>query len=110
MKVNTYLKYGVMSIRTFLLYNYLLSDREEPLEENTYKAPSLVLKNQNGVKINLKDLEGKVVFINFWATWGPPCIAEMTTINKLDQQYEDDEKVVVFIIPLVKKLLTAIDV
>jgi len=109
MKLKTYLKYGVMSVFTFLLFTSLLSAKEEPVEENTYKAPSLVLKNQNGEKINLKDLEGKVVFINFWATWCPPCIAEMPNINKLYQQYEDDEKVVFLMISLDKKFDTAID-
>ncbi|MBW2409399.1 MAG: TlpA family protein disulfide reductase [Deltaproteobacteria bacterium] len=44
----------------------------------------------NGAEINLEDqFKDQVVFINFWATWCPPCIAEMPTIEKLYQKYKD---------------------
>lgn len=39
--------------------------------------------------INLKSLKGKVVFINYWATWCPPCIGEMPMINNLYTDYKD---------------------
>ena len=49
-----------------------------------------ILKTANGSEINLEEaFKGKVVFINFWATWCPPCIAEMPTIEKLYQKYKD---------------------
>jgi thiol-disulfide isomerase/thioredoxin len=48
------------------------------------------LKATNGTEINLEEeYKDKVVFINFWATWCPPCIAEMPTIEKLYQKYKD---------------------
>ncbi len=48
------------------------------------------LKTTNGTVINLEEThKDKVVFINFWATWCPPCIAEMPTIEKLYQKYRD---------------------
>ena len=48
------------------------------------------LKTANGSEINLEEAyKGRVVFINFWATWCPPCIAEMPTIEKLYQKYKD---------------------
>ena len=44
----------------------------------------------NGTEINLEEkFKDRVVFINFWATWCPPCIAEMPTIEKLYQKYKD---------------------
>ena len=43
--------------------------------------------------IKLSDLKGKVVFLNFWATWCPPCIAEMPAILKLYNQFKDNENV-----------------
>lgn len=43
----------------------------------------------NASDINLKSLEGKVIFINYWATWCPPCRAEMPSIQKLYDDYKD---------------------
>lgn len=51
-------------------------------------------KDINGKEISLAELEGKVVFINFWATWCPPCLAEMPSINTLHKQFGADEDVV----------------
>lgn len=54
----------------------------------------LRFKDQNGKIISLSDLKGKVVFLNFWATWCPPCLAEMPSINKLYEQNKANEDVV----------------
>ena len=64
--------------------------------EKTLAAPALDLKfkDQNGKTIALNELKGKVVFLNFWATWCPPCLAEMPSINKLYQQYKNNGDVV----------------
>jgi thiol-disulfide isomerase/thioredoxin len=48
----------------------------------------------NGKIVDLQSLKGKVVFLNFWATWCPPCQAEMPSINKLYQQFASDPNVV----------------
>lgn len=47
-----------------------------------------------GKVIDLQSLKGKVVFLNFWATWCPPCQAEMPSINKLYLQFKADPNVV----------------
>jgi len=41
------------------------------------EAPDFVLKDLNGNEITLDDFKGKVLFINFWATWCPPCREEI---------------------------------
>lgn len=51
-------------------------------------------KNAKGEIVDLGELKGKVVFLNFWATWCPPCRAEMPSINKLYTQFKDDADVV----------------
>ncbi|MGV3685029.1 MAG: TlpA family protein disulfide reductase [Daejeonella sp.] len=50
--------------------------------------------------IRLSELKGKVVFINFWATWCPPCIAEMPSINKLNQKFKDKSNVVFLMVDM----------
>ncbi|TKB97946.1 TlpA family protein disulfide reductase [Pedobacter cryophilus] len=67
------------------------STSEALVEEN---SEVILFKNEAGEMVNLADLKGKVVFINFWATWCPPCIAEMPSINKLQQQFKDNKNVV----------------
>jgi len=51
-----------------------------------------------GQMIHAESLRGKTVFINFWATWCPPCLAEMPGIEKLYEQMKDDEDVVFLMI------------
>lgn len=57
------------------------------------KNEEILFKNPDGEIIELSDQKGKVVFINFWATWCPPCIAEMPSINKLYSEFRDNDKV-----------------
>ncbi|MFZ3072897.1 MAG: redoxin domain-containing protein [Thermodesulfobacteriota bacterium] len=47
-------------------------------------APDFILEDINGKKVSLKDLKGKLVALNFWATWCPPCKEEMPSFSKLD--------------------------
>ena len=47
------------------------------------------LRSLEGQTKDFKDAEGKVVFLNFWATWCPPCIAEMPSLQLLYNDYKD---------------------
>jgi peroxiredoxin len=52
------------------------------------KAPGFRLEDLEGKKIGLKDFKGKVVFLNFWATWCNPCKEEMVSIERLNQKFK----------------------
>lgn len=47
------------------------------------------LIDSNGKTVSLEEFKGKIIFINFWATWCPPCIAEMPGMQKLYADYQD---------------------
>jgi cytochrome c biogenesis protein CcmG/thiol:disulfide interchange protein DsbE len=48
------------------------------------------LKDMNGVDVNLASFEGKVLLLNFWATWCGPCRVEIPYLIELQQQYSND--------------------
>jgi len=51
-------------------------------------APQLVLKDVEGHTLRLSDYKGKVVLLNFWATWCAPCRAEMPDLVKWQREYQ----------------------
>ncbi len=52
------------------------------------KLPNFEYYNLMGGKMDSKDLEGKAIMLNFWATWCPPCRQEMPSIEKLYKKYK----------------------
>jgi thiol-disulfide isomerase/thioredoxin len=69
---------------------------EPPLEKHPTQslAPDLRLPDLTGKIQDLKDYRGKVVLLNFWATWCPPCIKEIPSLNNLQEQFSKDEFIV----------------
>jgi len=51
------------------------------------KAPDLSFKDINGKSFRLSDFRGKVVLLNFWATWCVPCRAEIPDLVKMQRRY-----------------------
>ncbi len=56
------------------------------------------LTDINGSTINFQDYKGKVVFLNFWATWCPPCVGEMPGIQDLYDKFKDNNDVVFLLV------------
>src|SRR5829696_4953288 len=61
---------------------------EEVAVEVGKVAPDFTTKLTNGQTISLKDLRGKVVLINFWATWCTPCRREMPSFQGLADRFD----------------------
>lgn len=53
-------------------------------------APSFTLQDMDGESHSLSDYRGKIVIINFWATWCPPCRAELPSMNRAWKKVKDD--------------------
>jgi len=65
---------------------YQLTALPEPLS-----APDFTLEVMDAKKISLKDYRGKVIMLNFWATWCPPCRREMPSMERLHQKFKGKE-------------------
>jgi len=60
-----------------------------PAPQVGFAAPDFSLPSTEGKTYTLSELRGQAVLINLWATWCPPCRAEMPTIEKIYQEYKD---------------------
>jgi thiol-disulfide isomerase/thioredoxin len=59
------------------------------------RAPVFTVMDLDGNEVSLTDYRGKVVFLNFWATWCPPCKEELPSMDMLQRRYKDDGLLVV---------------
>jgi len=67
---------------------------EEKVKAVKIKAPSFVVEDLSGKRIKLEDYKGKVVVLNFWATWCGPCRREIPNLNNLVEKYKDRKDIV----------------
>lgn len=58
------------------------------VEEKIETAKDFTLKDLNGKEVTLSEKKGKLVILNFWATWCPPCKEEMPSMEKLHKKYD----------------------
>jgi thiol-disulfide isomerase/thioredoxin len=66
------------------------NDNNASMTNLTKADLNLKLIDAEGKTKSLEEFKGKVIFLNFWATWCPPCIAEMPSINKLHKEMGDE--------------------
>src|SRR5690606_16688498 len=71
-----------------------VTSKEENTDGNT------LFSDDDGNITKVADLKGKVVFMNFWATWCPPCKAEMPSIQVLKEKFKDREDVVFLLVEI----------
>lgn len=81
-----------------LLYSDAFSQPPSPyaIEKlSGQKAPDFTLNDINGKPVSLSSFKGKVVLLNFWATWCPPCRAEIPSMNRLQEKLKSRGLVVI---------------
>jgi peroxiredoxin len=59
------------------------------------KAPDFTLSGLDGKAVSLNEFKGRVVFLDFWASWCAPCKKEMPELNKLAEKFNDADMAVV---------------
>ena len=81
------------------------SDSGEEKDENTTPLPEIgtkvgnrfadvTLETMNGESINTADLRGKIIILNLWASWCPPCKAELPDFDRIATEYKDQVVIV----------------
>lgn len=73
---------------------------ETEISASTSVTENVIFQDVQGKTVSLHELKGKVVFINFWATWCPPCIHEMSSINKLKSTFDENENIVFLMVDM----------
>ena len=61
---------------------------------SSVKAPNIILESSEDKVIKLSDYKGKIVVLNFWATWCPPCKKEMPSLQRFSKMTKDKNIVV----------------
>ncbi|NWG33816.1 MAG: TlpA family protein disulfide reductase [Chloroflexi bacterium] len=65
------------------------ADLEVVPAQTAFPSPELILTDLQGVSRSLADYRGQVVLVNLWATWCPPCKAEMPTLQAYHDKYDE---------------------
>jgi peroxiredoxin len=91
----------IFILLTALAWIFISADRtgtstagEIPAPRQGFLAPDFTLETTAGETITLSDLRGQTVLVNLWATWCPPCRAEMPAIQKMYEEYKEQGFVV----------------
>lgn len=98
----TWVQQGLMKIGLFrptLEKPEVIAETPET-EIPTVNYAGIAFSDDDDEVVTIPDLKGKVVFLNFWATWCPPCKAEMPSIQVLKDKFKDNDEVVFLIVEI----------
>ncbi len=80
---------GSRHLPLIALVSFLISCNKDPGPQVGMPAPDFALPDLEGELHGLADFRGRVVVLNFWATWCPPCIDEMPSLERLHEALGD---------------------
>jgi thiol-disulfide isomerase/thioredoxin len=104
-KIRKYFHLFLIILLLFFLNPYIFKERAraethfmESLAlvrfDEKIKAQSFALKDLNGNEVHLEDYRGKIIFLNFWATWCLACLAEMPSMEKLYSEFKNKDFII----------------
>jgi cytochrome c biogenesis protein CcmG/thiol:disulfide interchange protein DsbE len=82
---------GVLTVAVIYVVSTTLEQR---VIDKGDTAPRFTVKSEQGPTVSRSDFNGKLLVLNFWATWCPPCIQEWPSLNSFAAQYKDKGVVV----------------
>ena len=83
LNVSLFITYSAAGHEDYAL-NFGVQEYPDPIE-----AVDFTLKDSDNKKVSLKNYRGKIIMLNFWATWCAPCRLEMPSMEKLHRQFKD---------------------
>jgi thiol-disulfide isomerase/thioredoxin len=107
-KIGKYFHLFLIVLLLFFLNPYIFKERAraethfmESLAlvrfDEKVKAQNFALKDLNGNELHLRDHRGKIIFLNFWATWCLACLAEMPSMEKLYSKFKNKDFIILAI-------------
>ena len=84
----------VLAVLGIAVRHFVINPLKEKTEMSAAPFFTTTLINPNGVKANLEQYRGKIIVLNFWATWCPPCREEMPELSELQTVYNNKNVVV----------------
>lgn len=87
---------------SLLLLASVLLVAQNVRSDKKVKAPGFTLKDIDGNKVSLSDFQGKVVYLDIWASWCAPCLGEMNKAKKIKEHFKGREDIVFLYISIDK--------
>lgn len=93
-KLRLFIPLAIIIVAIFILMQWKsppVKYVESPVSEKGLPAPNFILPRLDGKMVSLSDYKGKVVLVNIWATWCPPCVAETPSLDRLYKTLKGDD-------------------